>query len=146
MKIIVDTCVWSQALRRNVSSNPVIVNELKELINEVRVQIIGPIRQELLSGIKSERMFKKLKYHLSAFPDIDLVTDDYEKAAEFFNICRRHGVQGSNTDFLICAVAFNRNFEIFTIDKDFIVFQKFLPIALHKIIDPAQSDDLTDKS
>jgi len=52
---------------------------------------------------------------------------------------------GSNTDFLICAVAFNRIFEIFTINKDFIRFQKLLPVTLHKIIDPTQSDGFTDK-
>ncbi|NCP02896.1 MAG: hypothetical protein GW861_05895 [Deltaproteobacteria bacterium] len=60
MKTIVDTCIWSLALRRNETTSSDIVDELSELISEVRVQLIGPIRQELLSGIKSTTQFNKL--------------------------------------------------------------------------------------
>jgi len=134
MKVIVDTCVWSQALRRNVTENKQIVKELSELIKDVRVQLIGPIRQEILSGIKSDKQFSELQEYLSAFLDLSIETADYEKAAEFYNICRRKGVQGSNTDFLLCAIAFHRNLEIFTIDNDFEKFQKFIPIKLYKIL------------
>ncbi len=133
MKIIVDTCVWSQALRRNSSKNEIIVKELTELIRDVRVQLIGPIRQEILSGIKSEKQFTELRDYLSAFQDLTIEAADYEKAAEFFNICRRKGIQGSNTDFLICATAFHRNFEIFTTDKDFESFRKYIPVNFYKI-------------
>ncbi len=133
MKVLVDTYVWSLALRRGVSTELLIVKELTELISEVRVQLIGPIRQELLSGIKSKKQFDDLKYHLSAFNDLPLLKRDFEKAAEFYNTCRKSGIQGSNTDLLICAVAFHHNFEIFTTDKDFANFQKYLPIKLYKI-------------
>ncbi len=132
MKVIVDTCIWSQALRRNSSKNEIIIKELTELIRDVRVQLIGPIRQEILSGIKSEKQFAELRDYFSAFQDVKTEEADYEKAAEFFNICRRKGIQGSNTDFLICAVAFHRDFEIFTTDKDFKNFQKYIPINLYK--------------
>ena len=71
MKVIVDTCIWSLALRRNnVKTNPYI-EELKNLIEEIRVQFIGPVRQELLSGIKSRTHFDILKQHLRSFKDID---------------------------------------------------------------------------
>ncbi len=79
------------------------VYELNELIKERRVQMIGPIRQEILSGLKEETQFKALQKHLNAFPDLELITTDYERAAAFFNTNRRKGIQGSNTDFLICA-------------------------------------------
>ena len=59
MKIIVDTCVWSLAVRRNEVQNNTYVNKLKELIKEIRVQLIGPVRQELLSGIKSKKQFRE---------------------------------------------------------------------------------------
>lgn len=138
MKIIVDTCVWSQALRRNAVKEKAVVNELTELIKEVRVQMIGPIRQELLSGLKSAKQFKELQYYLSAFPDLPLESGDFERAAEFYTVCRGKGIQGSNTDFLICAIAYHRKYEIFTTDKDFINYQKYLPISLHKIRGAAQ--------
>lgn len=131
MKVIVDTCIWSLALRRAaVPENPY-TGELRELIHEVRVQMIGPIRQEILSGIRSQSQFESLKTHLSAFPDLPLQANVYERAAEFFNINRREGVQGSNTDFLICAVAERYEMSIFTIDRDFFNFKKNINITIH---------------
>jgi len=47
---------------------------------------------------------------------------NYERAAELFNLCLAKGVQGSNTDFLICAVAERSNCTLFTTDKDFQLF------------------------
>ncbi|TWJ32714.1 type II toxin-antitoxin system VapC family toxin [Geobacter argillaceus] len=131
MKVLVDTSVWSLALRRNQPADGPEVSELIELIREVRVQVIGPVRQELLSGVKSQAQFQKLRNHLRAFPDLELTTGDYETAAEFFNLCRGKGIQGSNTDFLICAVAVRRKIPIFTTDGDFPLFQPHLPITLH---------------
>ena len=129
MSILVDTSVWSLALRR--SSKPFrhrII--LSELISNNLVEIIDPIRQELLSGISERSQFEKLKNHLSHFSDTQTVRDDFELAAEFFNRCRKKGIQGSHTDFLICAVAFNHALQIFTMDNDFNSFKKVLPITL----------------
>lgn len=131
MNVLVDTSIWSLVLRKGVSRDHVVTKDLSELINELRVKVIGPIRQELLSGIKSEDQFEKLRSYLSAFPDLPLETADFEKAAEFFNICRRNGIQGSNTDFLICSVTYRRDLEIFTSDNDFLDFQQHLPIKLY---------------
>jgi len=131
MKVLVDTSVWSLALRRDLPSDGPEVSELIELIKEARVQMIGPVRQELLSGIKSQAQFQKLRKHLRSFPDLELTMRDYEYAAEFFNLCRSKGVQGSNTDFLICAIAARHKTPIFTTDRDFTLFQLHLPITLH---------------
>ena len=131
MKVIVDTCIWSQVIRRKKTKNEKLIHELTELIKDVRIQMIGPIRQEILSGINTKFLFNKVKVYFAAFPDLDLNTIDYEFAAEFYNICRKKGIQGSNTDFLICASAVNWDYEIFTTDKDFISFQRFLPIRLY---------------
>lgn len=132
MKVLVDTSVWSLALRRNLPSDGPEVSELIELIREARVQMIGPVRQELLSGIKGQAQFQKLRNHLRPFPDLELTIRDYEHAAEFFNLCRSKGIQGSNTDFLICAIAARHKTPIFTTDGDFTLFQAHLPILLHR--------------
>ena len=97
------------------------------------MQLIGPVRQEILSGIKSHAQFTKLRDHLRPFPDLELTTRDFESAAEFYNLCRGKGVQGSNTDFLICAVAVRHQMSIFTTDADFTYFQQYLPIKLHRL-------------
>ena len=131
MKVLVDTCIWSGVLRhKNPDSE--LTNKLKDLITDGRVSIIGPIRQEILSGISNVRQFQKLKKILSSFDDIPLETGHFEKAAEFSNICRRKGIQGSTIDFLICAVAHLENLEIFTTDSDFENYSKSLPIELVK--------------
>ena len=54
-----------------------------------------------------------------------------EEAASFFNKCRARGIQGSNTDYLICAAAARRGFGILTTDTDFAHFARVLPIELH---------------
>lgn len=132
MKVLVDTSVWSLAFRRNVASDEPVVHELTELIKEVRVQIIGPIRQEILSGIKETTQFNKLKRSLSAFEDLDLITGDFIKAAEFFALNRKKGIQGSNTDFLICAVSDRLKIPIFTVDNDFKRFQQNMNLRIYE--------------
>ncbi len=132
MKVIVDTSVWSLALRRQQQNNS-IADKLRDFIGDGRVILLGAVRQEILSGIKQQAQFDKLKNNLRAFPNLPLGAEDYELAADYFNICRRNGLQGANTDFLICATANRRNYEIFTTDKDFIGFSQYLPIVLTEL-------------
>jgi len=132
MSVLVDTSVWSLALRRRqVDEESEIVRELGALIADGLVVMIGPIRQELLSGIPNKRRFGVLRDHLRAFPDLPLEMIDFERAAEQFTACRLRGIQGSNTDFLICAVSERLELSIFTTDDDFTHYSEHLPIRLH---------------
>jgi len=130
VKIIADTSVWSLALRRRTRPEDASVVALRELIKDGLIVMLGCIRQEILSGVRSDEQFKVLRDHLRAFPDEVLRTEDYERAAEFFNDCRRKGIQGSNTDFLICAAAANRGLAIFTTDREFQRFRDAIEITL----------------
>jgi predicted nucleic acid-binding protein len=134
MKVIVDTSVWSLALRREKQESNTVVDEFRGMIRDHRVQMIGPIRQEILSGIRSESQFKKLRKLLESFPDLPAITEDYVTAAKYFNRCRSKGIQGSNTDFLICAMANRNKLSIFTTDNDFKRFAKHINIVLHKTV------------
>ena len=131
MNVVVDTSVWSLALRRRRPSDAPEVLELAELVREGRALILGPVRQELLSGVPDQPHFEMLREHLSSFSDVELEVDDYEEAARYFNSCRARGVRGSNTDFLICAAATRRRFGILTTDADFTNFARILPVRLH---------------
>jgi len=104
---------------------------LAELIAGNLVKIMGPIRQEILSGIREDAQFDTLKNHLAAFPDVPITSEDYVTAAQFFNQCRRKGIQGSSTDYLICAVAVSNRMQILTMDNDFKEFRRILPIELY---------------
>jgi len=131
MKVLVDTCIWSAVLRHK-KPDSVLTNKMKDLIDDGLVTIVGPIRQELLSGVHNLKQFNHLKEILSAFEDIPLKTKHFVTAAEFSNTCRAKGIQGSTIDFLICAIAHLENLIIFTTDKDFEHYKKHLSIQLIK--------------
>ncbi len=131
MNVLVDTSVWSLALRRSAPRQDAIESELRDLILEGRVLLVGPVRQELLSGIRAPAQFRKLRDVLAAFPDEPITREDYEDAASCFNRCRARGIQGSNTDFLLCAVALRLGVPLFTTDRDFDHFAKALRVHRH---------------
>lgn len=135
MNVLIDTSVFSLALRRKnerLSTNEkLLVAELSELIREGRARIIGLIRQELLSGIKTAEQYEKLRLHLRAFPDEVVDTSDYEEAAKVGNRCRAKGVSVSIVDILLCALAIKRQWAIFTTDPDFSSYAKVLPVRIH---------------
>ena len=132
MNVLVDTSVWSLALRRAKRADSTVSGELAELIGEGRVVMLGAVRQEVLSGMKIKAQFDQLREHLRSFPDLELETADYEEAASAFNRCRERGVQGSNTDFLICAAAVRRKLAVYTTDGDFRRFARILKVELHE--------------
>jgi len=131
VKILIDTCIWSLALRHNGEESAHIA-ELQNLILDNRVQMIGPVRQELLSGIRKDAQFQNLENRLRSFPDLPIATTEHVLAAKFYNLCRSKGIQGSNTDFLICALSVQHKTSIYTTDKDFTHFAELLPITLHQ--------------
>ena len=132
MRVLVDTSIWSLALRRAGHVQNPEAEELRRLIGLHVVEIIGPIRQEILSGVRDQSQSGLLESQLAVFPDLLLHSEDFATAAKMFNLCRSKGVQGSNTDFLICAVAVRNDFSIFTTDGDFHLFAKCLPIVIHE--------------
>ena len=131
MKALVDTCIWSHVLRHK-KPDAELSEKLRDLIKDGRIVMIGPIRQELLSGISEPSQFKKLRDKLSFFEDLPLLSEYFVKAAEFCNICRKKGIQGSTTDFLICAISNLQKLQIYTDDKDFTNYKKYLPIHLYQ--------------
>jgi len=132
LKVIVDTPIWSYALRSKKAGFEQYVKEFETLIADQRVLIIGPIRQEVLSGYSEIKKFEKLNQKLKYFENTPIVDDDYVQAAKFSNTCRKNGIQGSHIDFLICAVAYRLQSQIFTTDKDFGYYQNHVPAKLFR--------------
>jgi predicted nucleic acid-binding protein len=122
MKTIVDTCVWSLALRRqdpckSTAGDLQMIAQLQEAIREGRVIIIGPIRQEILSGIRDKARFAKTQALLDPFRDEEITSEDFVAAAQLFNVCRDRGVECGPVDILICAVAARLHYDILTYDQ-----------------------------
>lgn len=135
-KVLVDTSVWSFALRKKEKDEKEqkIVDHLSKLIRNLNVVLIGPIRQEILSGISTQERFELLKDRISIFKDYPIKTQDYEQAAEYYNECRKQGIQGSHIDYLICAVAVNHHMTIFSLDHDFQLYKSYIDIKLENYV------------
>ncbi|MEA2601846.1 MAG: hypothetical protein QOF89_2838 [Acidobacteriota bacterium] len=136
MTVLVDTTIWSLALRRRAHQlspeEKRLVEEWADLVNSGRAVLIGPVRQEVLSGIRSNEVFEDIHEKLSSFRYLENLPGDYVQAARFFNLCRSHGIAGSHIDMLICAMAYRYGVPIFTTDPDFSGYAKHLPIQLYK--------------
>ncbi len=130
--VIVDTCIWSLALRGKEPRSIAVAERLSSLIADGRAKIIGLIRQELLSGYSNFQQYKKLQEKMVWFPSQEILDEDYEIAAKFSNTCRQKGVQGSHIDFLIVAVSVRLNMPIYTEDKDFEHYQKHIAFELYQ--------------
>ncbi len=133
--ILVDTSVWSLALRRRrddlSDAEARHVREWERLVRDGSATLIGSIRQELLSGVRDEQAWERLRHALRPFPDLPLTTGDYERAAHFFNRCRARGVSGSAIDLLICAASVRYGATIYTTDADFVRYAAVLKLELH---------------
>ena len=129
MRVLIDTCVWSNVLRhKNQDQN--LLHRVNDLVADGHVAMIGLIRQEILSGVSDEIQFQILKEKLDVFDDIPLKSEYFIQAAHFFNVCRKKGIQGSAIDFLICSVAHSLDLSIFTTDGDFNEYKKILKVKL----------------
>jgi predicted nucleic acid-binding protein len=134
VNVLVDTSAWSLAYRRSAAHlNPLeqhYRNSLAQLMADGRAELLGMVRQELLSGLREPAQFERLRKLLRAFPDVALASGDHEEAARMNNTCRSKGIAGNPVDSLICAVAARRSWPILTLDHDFDRYSKYLPIQL----------------
>jgi len=119
MNIVVDTSVWSMALRKEPPSYSQHIQTLTSMLSQGRVVLIGIVLQEVLQGIRSQKRFEEIKAHIDALPFLSLGREDYIEAARMWNLCRAKGVQASTTDCLIAAACIQHNCALLTCDKDF---------------------------
>ncbi len=131
MNVLVDTSVWSLALRRKNGHGPQEATRLEQLILQGEsIFLIGVILQEILQGTSRKEDFQRLSRSLSSFPLIPLKREDYILAATIRNKCRTKGVQASTIDFLIAAAAVSYDCYLFTTDKDFLHISKHITLKL----------------
>ena len=132
--VIVDTSVWSLALRRRRKDLSQEQRALELLLRDLIIAgdavLLGAIRQEILTGILDSEVFERMSTHLRDFDDLSPDPDEYERAASFANECTRHGIAPTPIDMLLCAVASGRDLPLLTLDQDFEHYAKHLPIRL----------------
>ena len=132
--VLVDTPVWSLSLRRKAPDlsgyERLLTHTLYELVQRLQVQLLGSTRQEVLSGIREDSQFRRIRDHLGDFDNVELDARDYEEAARISNMCRYAGIVGSPVDMLMCSVSLRYDWEIFTTDRDFLHYRRVVPVRL----------------
>lgn len=131
IRVLVDTSVWSEALRRknkNIESSGSFLYEL--ISNEEEIFLIGSIIQEILSGIKDSKLFDQIKNHLEFFGYIELSKEDYVNSAELRNDLAKKGISVSTVDSQIATTAISKNLYLATFDKDFKQISKFKDLKI----------------
>jgi predicted nucleic acid-binding protein len=120
MTLLVDTSVWSLALRRD---EPVQSPEVKALAmaltNGESVVTTGLILQELLQGFAGPKARDELIERFRAIPLLMPDRKDHIAAAELRNHCRRAGVQVGTIDALIAQLCIRHDLMLLTTDNDF---------------------------
>lgn len=131
--IVVDTSVWSHALRRASEPDPPhpAVALLRRLIEQdADLCIPGVVLQELLSGVRHEAQFRRLRRVLHTFPVVLATEEAHVAAAQLFNACRSGGVAATAIDCLIAATATQAEAKLLAIDGDYEHMARVVPLEL----------------
>jgi predicted nucleic acid-binding protein len=135
---LVDTSALSLAFRRRrpdlrSPAEHSVVQRLTRLVDNDEAAIIGMVRQELLSGVRSADQFHALRKVLDGLVSVTVDVADHDLAAEYFNRCRARGVAATDVDMLVCAAAAGRGLPVFTTDGDFQRYATILNIRLEPV-------------
>jgi len=131
MTLLVDTSVWSLALRRDVQATEPEVHQLKEvLLGSDMVVTTGLILQELLQGFSGPKAQAQIVKRFAALPLLQPDRDDHINAAALRNTCRRAGVQIGTVDALLAQLCIRHEVMLLTTDKDFTHVAKHCPLRI----------------
>ena len=119
MNVLVDTSVWSLALRRDAPSDLPEVHELRRSLESGSVHCTGLVLQELLQGFAKPKAHKQIISRFSALPLLVPDRDDHIRAADLRNKCRRNGVQAGTIDALLAQLCIRYDLTMLTTDNDF---------------------------
>lgn len=128
MSVLVDTSVWSIALRRDRPAPSREVEALRTAVERGDVCLLGVILQEVLQGFPSLDRTRRLVEHLSPFPLLPLHRGDYVYAAEIRSRCRQKGLTIATIDAQIAAAAINHHCALLTLDDDFQGVARHFPL------------------
>jgi len=121
MTLLVDTSVWSLALRRDSDAQEAEVQHLKDaLLGSDVVVTTGLVLQELLQGFGGAKAHQQILERFTALPAIQPIREDHINAAALRNACRRAGVQLGTVDALLAQICIANGLTLLTTDKDFL--------------------------
>ncbi len=120
MSLLVDTSVWSLALRRDSPAQAPAVLALQAALSGAELIVTtGLVMQELLQGFSGPRARLEIVQRFSALSFVSPDREDHVEAAELRNACRRAGVQVGTIDALLAQLCMRHNLTLLTVDNDF---------------------------
>jgi len=129
--LLVDTSVWSLALRRDGATGSKEVVALREALNGAdAVVTTGLVLQELLQGFSGPKDKESVIERFGTLPLIQPDRQDHIAAAEVRNVCRRSGVQVGTIDALLIQLCGRFELTLLSTDKDFANAAPYVPFKL----------------
>ena len=120
MTLLVDTSVWSLALRRDAEATEPEVHQLKDaLLGADVVMTTGLVLQELLQGFSGAKASAQIIERFAALPLVQPDREDHIAAAALRNKCRRAGVQVGTIDALLAQLCIRHDLTLLSTDNDF---------------------------
>ncbi len=131
MNILVDTSVWSHALRRDTPSGLREVHRLRQALEGGEpVFSTGLILQELLQGFEGAKARQKIIRTFAALPFIIPETGDHIDAADLKTRLRQKGVQAGTIDVLLAQLCLRHGLSMLTLDDDFVHIARHAALRL----------------
>lgn len=131
MRVLVDTSVWSLALRRGGPAEHPAVERLSGLLDSGEdLFLTGLILQEILQAFRSEEVAMQVAKHLEPFPLLPMEPENCSAAARLYRQCREKGLGASTIDCHIAASAITHDCRLLTTDRDFDRMAGISPLVL----------------
>lgn len=131
MTLLVDTSVWSLALRRDGCVAAPEVRTLQDAIAGADTLVTtGLVLQELLQGFNGPRAAAAIIERFQALPIIAPDRQDHIAAAEVRNACRRAGAQIGTIDALLIQLCGRHDLTLLSTDQDFAHAARHVPFRL----------------
>jgi predicted nucleic acid-binding protein len=131
MTLLVDTSVWSLALRRDTEAAVPEVGHLKQALLGAEVVVTtGLVLQELLQGFAGPKSQKQIVERFAALPLLQPEREDHVEAAALRNACRRAGVQVGTIDALLAQLCIRYDLTLLTTDQDFVHAARHCPLRV----------------
>lgn len=120
MSLLVDTSVWSLALRRDTEVTAPEVQTLQHALEGAdQVFTTGLVLQELLQGFSGPKVRVQLIERFAALGFLQPDRSDHIEAAAVRNSCRRHGVQIGTIDAVLIQLCLKHDLVLLSSDNDF---------------------------
>jgi predicted nucleic acid-binding protein len=131
VSLLVDTSVWSLAMRRDSGSELLQVRQLRDALDgSDSVVTTGLVLQELLQGFNGAKAAASIVERFQSLPLLQPDRRDHVAAAEIRNECRRNGVQIGTIDALLIQLCGRYDLTLLTTDQDFTFAARYVPFKL----------------